>query len=53
MYRQSLSQSPAGTIVFERTETVYPVMPDQPGYPEWWLRKIVKDTGDKLKVIGE
>ena len=25
--------------------------PDQPGYPEWWLRKIVEDTGDKLKVV--
>jgi len=25
--------------------------PDQPGYPESWLRKIVEDTGDKLKVV--
>ena len=25
--------------------------PDQPGYPEQWLRKIVEDTGDKLKVV--
>jgi len=25
--------------------------PDQPGYPEPWLRKIVEDTGDKLKVV--
>ncbi len=24
--------------------------PDQPGYPEWWLEKIVEDTGDKLRV---
>ncbi len=39
--------------VFLRTETGYPVHPDQPGYPEWYLRKIVEDTGDKLKVIGE
>ncbi len=27
-----------------------PVFPDQPGYPEWWLREIIKQTGDKLKV---
>ena len=25
--------------------------PDQPGYPESWLKKIVEDTGDKLKVV--
>lgn len=25
--------------------------PDQPGYPEWYLRKIIEQTGDKLKVI--
>jgi hypothetical protein len=26
---------------------------EQPGYPEWFLRKIVQDTGDKLKVPAE
>jgi dipeptidase len=30
----------------------YPAKVSQPGYPEWWLRKIAEDTGDKLKVIG-
>ena len=25
--------------------------PEQPGYPEWWYKKIVEDTGDKLRVI--
>ena len=25
---------------------------EQPGYPEWFLRSIVEQTGDKLKVIG-
>jgi dipeptidase len=25
--------------------------PNQPGYPEWWLEKIVENTGDKLKAI--
>ncbi len=25
---------------------------EQPGYPEWFLRIIVEQTGDKLKVIG-
>ncbi len=24
--------------------------PDNPDYPEWWRRKIVEDTGDKLRV---
>jgi dipeptidase len=27
--------------------------PIQPGYPEEWRRKIVEDTGEKLKVTGE
>ena len=26
---------------------------DQPGYPEWYLRMIVNQTGDKLKVPAE
>ncbi len=30
-----------------------PVHPDQPGYPEWWYEKIVEQTGDKFRVIGE
>ncbi len=25
--------------------------PNQPGYPEWWHKKIVEDTGDKLLMI--
>ena len=25
---------------------------EQPGYPDWYLRMIVEQTGDKLKVIG-
>jgi len=25
--------------------------PEQNGYPEWWRKKIVEDTGDKLKVV--
>lgn len=25
---------------------------EQPGYPEWFLRAIVNQTGDKLKVVG-
>jgi len=28
------------------------VMPSQPGYPEWWLREIVKQHGDVVKQIG-
>jgi dipeptidase len=30
----------------------YPAKLKQPGYPEWWYRKIAEETGDKLKVIG-
>lgn len=37
---------------FERTETGMPPSPLFPGYPEWWYRAIVKNTGDHLKVIG-
>jgi len=28
------------------------VMPNQPGYPEWWLREIVKEHGDVIKQAG-
>ena len=30
-----------------------PAAPEHPGYPEWWYKKIVEDTGDKFKVVGE
>jgi dipeptidase len=35
---------------FKRNENGLPVMPDFPGYPEWWYRAIVSSTGDHLKV---
>lgn len=38
---------------FERNEWGVPVMPDQPGYPEWWLREIVREHGDKVKMTGD
>lgn len=35
---------------FERNESgKLPVMPSQPGYPEWWYRNVAKQTGDHLK----
>ncbi|MEA3496281.1 MAG: C69 family dipeptidase [Bacteroidota bacterium] len=37
---------------FERTETGYPVSPNQPGYPEWWYKEIIKQTGNKFEVKG-
>jgi dipeptidase len=37
---------------FERTETGLAPMPDQPSYPESWKREVVKEAGEKLKVIG-
>ncbi len=36
---------------FERSNTGMPVSPLQPNYPDTWLRTIVDQTGDKLKVI--
>lgn len=38
---------------FARNPYGIAVSPSQPGYPEWYLKKIAEDTGDKLKVIGE
>ena len=38
---------------FQRNAYGIPVGPSQPGYPEWFLENIVKDTNDKLKVTGE
>ncbi len=38
---------------FERTDTGVAEFPDQPGYPQEWYRSIVKQTGTKLKFIGE
>ena len=29
-----------------------PIAPSQPGYPDSWKKKVVEDTGDKLKVTG-
>lgn len=37
---------------FERTETGMPPGPSQPGYPDWWKKVIVDQTGDHLKMIG-
>ena len=36
---------------FQRTETGMPASPLMPGYSEQWLRAIVNDAGEKLKVI--
>jgi dipeptidase len=30
-----------------------PVMPSQPGYPEWWLKEIVREHGDVIKAPAE
>ena len=37
---------------FETNPYGVPVMPSQPGYPEWWLKEIVKQHGDVIKQIG-
>ena len=36
---------------FERTEYGLPPSPIFAGYPEWWLRAIVENTGDSKKVL--
>jgi dipeptidase len=36
---------------FERTEYGLPPSPIFAGYPEWWLKAIVKNTGDSKKVL--
>ena len=40
-----------GQFLLNESETTV-ASPDQPGYTEEWLRKIVEDTGEKLKVIN-
>jgi dipeptidase len=36
---------------FEDNGTGQAVMPDQPDYPEWWRREIVREHGDVIKAI--
>jgi dipeptidase len=38
---------------FEVTEDGVPVNPDQPEYPDWWYREIIKQNPDQFKVIGK
>jgi dipeptidase len=35
---------------FQTNEWGMPVMPSQPGYPEWWLKEIVREHGDVIKA---
>ncbi len=37
---------------FLRNKYGYPANPDQPGYPDFWKKAVVKDTGDKLLETG-
>jgi dipeptidase len=37
---------------FETNPYGVPVMPSQPGYPNWWLKEIVKDHGDVIRETG-
>jgi dipeptidase len=38
---------------FERNPYNEPVMPSQPGYPQWWLNEIVKQHGPVIKQTGK
>jgi dipeptidase len=35
---------------FERTTEGYPVMPNQPGYPDSWKKSVIQDNGKMLQV---
>jgi len=37
---------------FKRNEYGTPEFPEQPKYPEWWYKIILKETGDRYKAIG-
>jgi dipeptidase len=37
---------------FEKNGYTQPAVPFQPGYPEWWSKKVAEQTGEKLKVHG-
>lgn len=36
---------------FLRNPHGYPVTPEHPGYPEWWLRKLIDETGSKFEYL--
>jgi dipeptidase len=36
---------------FEDNGTGQAVMPNQPGYPQWWLNEIVREHGDVIKAV--
>ncbi|MZQ48317.1 MAG: dipeptidase [Bacteroidales bacterium] len=38
---------------FSTTPTGYPMMPEQPGYPDSWKKTVINATGDKLLVPSE
>jgi dipeptidase len=38
---------------FQYNGYTQPAYPSQPGYPEWYLKKIVDQNGDRLKVKGD
>jgi dipeptidase len=37
--------------VFIRNPYGYPAPPMHPGYPEWWLRKLIEETGDRFEYL--
>ena len=36
---------------FLRNPHGYPATPKHPGYPEWWLRRLIHETGDRFEYI--
>lgn len=39
--------------VFEKNPYGFVPNPSQPGYPEWWLKQLVKETGNKFELPEE
>ncbi len=37
--------------VFLRNPWGYPAPVQHPGYPEWWLRKLIQETGDRFEYL--
>ncbi len=35
---------------FLRNPYGYPAAPKHPGYPEWWLRKLIEETGERFLI---
>jgi dipeptidase len=49
----NIKQEKDGKFLYNGMGGKVPADPEHPGYPDWWYEKIVEETGDKFRVIGE